>query len=176
MTATFEPGLFGTGPLPVHLHTGRPTPWSEGCVVRFVPEHGQPWVGNLQKGYGYAKKIVAWREANAFVVIANGTSYLIQPQEPQSWRFLDLLGIDCVVAPSGEIAVLATYSDVVSIDKSGTPLWRRTVAVDGVQIDRIEDGLIYGIAGIDPPDEWQHFVLHLNQGTEAKPCLGGGLT
>jgi len=47
--------------------------------------------------------------------------------------------------------------------------WRRTVAVDAVQIERIEGDLVYGIAGIDPPEERQHFVLHLNEGTNAEP-------
>ena len=103
------------------------------------------------------------------LVIAKGASYFVQPQEPKTWRFLDLLGIDCVIAPSAQCAVLATYTDVVTIDRGGSPLWRRTVAVDGVEIEKIQNGLIYGRAGIDPPDEWHRFVLRLDDGTEAEP-------
>jgi len=167
MTATFEAGLPGTGPLPIHLHTGKPTPWSEGCVVRFLRTSGESWVGNLQSGYGYANKIVPWIEAGALVVIAKGASYFVHPDQPQQWRFLDLLGIDCIVAPSRQIAILSTYTDVVAISRDGSEKWRRAVAVDGIDILSIDNGLIRGSAGIDPPDEWHPFALRLDDGKEA---------
>jgi hypothetical protein len=169
MTATFEPGLSGTGPLPVHLHTGKPTPWSEGCVVRFLPESGQSWIANLQTGWGYARKIIAWDKADAFIVIANGASYFVCANQPERWRFHDLTGIDCVIAPAGQTAILTTHTDIVAISTDGSELWRRTVAVDGVEGLRIENGLIYGSAGVDPPDEWQPFLLRLSDGKELEP-------
>jgi hypothetical protein len=169
MTAIFEPGLPGTGPVPVHLHTGTPRPWSEGCVVRFQPDSVSDWIGNLQTGYGYATKIIAWAEARALIVIAKGASYFVRPDRPEDWRFLDLLGIDCVVAPSRSLALLSTYTDVVAISTDGSPKWRRTVAVDGVEIVRIEGGLVSGRAGIDPPDDWRPFSFRLADGLQAEP-------
>ncbi len=168
MIATFEPGLPGTGPLPVHLHTGRPTPWTEGCVVRFTPPSGPSWIGNLQRGHGYATKIVEWPRATAVFVIAKGATYFIRADVPADWRFLDLLGVDCILAPHGEAALLLTYSDVVSISTHGSDLWRRNVAIDGVEITTVENGLIRGMGGIDPPDEWRPFVLHLDTGEDAE--------
>lgn len=164
MKATFEPGLPGAGPAPVHLHTGKPTPWSEGCVVCFFPDSAPPWFGNLQTGYGYATKIVAWENARAFIVIAKGASYFVDAENPGQWRFLDLSGIDCVLSPSCTVALLATHTDVVALNTKGIELWRRTVAVDGVAIEGVEKGLIHGQAGIDPPDEWRSFVLRLDDG------------
>ena len=168
MIATLEAGLPGTGPLPVHLHTGRPTPWSEGCVVRFTTQAGNEWIGNLQSGYGYATKVIEWPKANAVVVIAKGATYFIRPDHSTDWRYIDLLGIDCIVAPTGDVAVLSTYTDVVAISVDGTERWRRSVAMDGVQIATIESGLIRGNAGIDPPDEWRPFVLQLETGADAE--------
>jgi len=64
------PGLPGVGPSPKHFHQGRPTPWSEGFVVRFWNSDGSHWVGNFQQGnYGY-HDVVLWPEANAIVVVA----------------------------------------------------------------------------------------------------------
>jgi hypothetical protein len=168
MNATFEAGLPGTGPLPVHLHTGRPTPWSEGCVVRSSPDSAPSWIGNLQPGYGYAMKIILWDDANAFIVIAKGASYFVRPDNPDNWRFLDLLGIDCVLSPSRDVALLATYTDVIAISTKGVELWRRTVAVDGVTSLHIESELIYGRAAVDSPDDWRSFVLRLDDGTDGK--------
>jgi hypothetical protein len=103
------------------------------------------------------------------IVIANGASYFVRPDRPEEWRFIDLLGIDCVVVPSRDIALLSTYTDVVAISTDGCPKWRRTVAVDGVEIVRIETGLVHGRAGIDPPDGWRPFSLRLDDGKEAEP-------
>ena len=168
MIAWIESGLPGTGPLPVHLHTGKPTPWSEGCVVRFVPRSGDSWIGNLQTGFGYATRIVDWPEANAVIVIAKGAVYCVRPNQPDGWTFIDLLGVDCVIAPTRDVALISTYTDVVAVSPDGIERWRRSVAVDGVQITKIQDGLVCGNGGIDPPNEWHSFVLDLETGIDAE--------
>ncbi|HJT30733.1 MAG TPA: hypothetical protein VJ783_01615 [Pirellulales bacterium] len=154
--------------MPDHLHTGNPTPWSEGCVVRFTPQSGDVWIGNLQKGYGYATKIVEWPEANALVVIAKGAVYLVRPDHPGEWTFIDLLGIDCVIAPPRDVALISTYTDVVAVSTDGRERWRRSVAIDGVEIISIRNGLVHGNAGIDPPDEWHPFLLALETGFDVE--------
>lgn len=168
MIANLEPGLPGTGPPPIHLHAGRPTPWSEGCVVRFAPASATPWIANVQTGYGYATKIIEWSTANAVIVIAKGASYFVCPDRPDPWTFHDLLGIDCVLSPNGEMALLATYTDIVAISPDGSQRWRRTVALDGVEVDRIERGLAHGRAGIDPPDDWRSFTIRLADGRDVQ--------
>ncbi len=165
-SARFLPGLPGTGPLPVHLHTGQPTPWSEGIVVEFQLQCGESWIGNLQRGYGYATKIIDWPEAGAVIVIAKGASYFVRANSPTDWKFYDLLGVDCLFSPMREIAVLTTYNDVVAIALDGAEKWRRVVACDGVKINCIDSDKISGIGGIDPPDEWHPFVLSLADGSD----------
>ncbi|XZE46850.1 hypothetical protein SH467x_002146 [Pirellulaceae bacterium SH467] len=169
MMANLEAGIPGTGPEPIHLHAGKPTECSEGCVVRFTSKSGEEWIGNIQHGYGYATKIIEWQEANAFIVIAKGASYFVRPNEPTNWKHLDLLGIDAIVLPQHDIALLSTYTDVVAISHIGDEIWRRTVAIDGVEITKTDNGIVLGSAGIDPPDEWHPFVLRLDTGDDAEP-------
>lgn len=169
MFATIEPGLPATGPLPIHLHTGEPTPWSEGCVVRFTPQQGDHWIGNLQTGYGHATKIIEWIEANAVIVIAKGAVYFVRPMQSVEWRFIDLLGIDGTITPARDAVLISTYTDVVLVSNDGTVMWRRSVAVDGVEISIVKNGKVYGDAGIDPPYEWHPFVLDLVTGSDAEP-------
>jgi len=79
------PGLPGVGPSPKHFHQGRPTPWSEGFVVRFWNSDGSHWVGNFQQGnYGY-HDVVLWPEANAIVVVAGDFFYLISEANPEEY-------------------------------------------------------------------------------------------
>lgn len=168
MRATLEPGLPGTGLPPVHLHTGRPTPWREGCVIRFEPDHAATWIGNLQPGSGYATRIVPWENAGAIIVIAKGAIYFVRPDAPDDWGFIDPFGIDCVLTPEHDLAILSTYSDVVAITAAGAELWRRQIAVDGVEVQRIDDGVIHGLAEMDPPDGWHPFAIWLTDGTDAE--------
>ena len=167
MRATLEPGLPATGPLPVHMHTGIPTSWSEGCVFRFEADNGSSWIGNLQPGYGYSTKIVPWECAKALIVIVHGATYLVHPAVPEAWTFIDECGIDCTFSPARDVAVLSTYHDVVAIAVDGAELWRRrNIAVDGVLIEQIVDGVIRGKVGIDPPDKWYPFAIRLADGED----------
>ena len=70
-------------------------------------------------------------------------SYFIRSNQPNNWKFIDLLGIDCVITPGSDVALVSTYTDVVAISTAGTELWRRSVAIDGVKITKIENGLIH---------------------------------
>ncbi len=82
---------------------------------------------------------------------------------------MDLLGIDAIVLPQHDIALLSTYTDVVAISHIGDEIWRRTVAIDGVEITKIDNGIVHGSAGIDPPDELHPFMLRLDTGDDAEP-------
>jgi hypothetical protein len=123
-------------------------------------------MGNFQTGYGHATKVVAWPEANAVVVIAKGAVYLVRPDQPEEWTFIDLLGMDCVIAPTRDLALISTYTDVIAVSIDGKERWRRSVAVDGVEITGIRNGVVLGNAGIDPPDEWHAFLLALDSGID----------
>lgn len=166
MHAQFEPGLPGTGPLPVHMHQGRPTPWSEGFVIRVIPDEGNEWIANVQGGYGYAKKIIPWPEAKLIFAIANGGVYLLFPEEPDHWRFLDASGIDGHISLRHELAMITTYNDVIAIRPDGAIAWRRSLAVDGVEIKQIDLDKIIGRACLDPPDYWIDFAIRIADGSD----------
>src|SRR5688572_13177839 len=110
MVAELIPGLSGTGPEPIHLYHDRPTPWSEGVVVRFSGLSTLDVIANLQPGYGYASQIVKWRQANAFIIIASGAVYFVRPESPLDWRCHGTVGIECVIAPDGRNAIISTYT------------------------------------------------------------------
>ena len=130
-----------------------------GCLTNGLPNE---WIANLQTGSGYATKLIDWHDADATVVIVKGATYFVRQHTPNEWQYLDLPGIDCTVAQAGDLAILATYTDVVAVLADGHEKWRRRVAIDGVEIQSIGNGLVCGAAGIDPPGEWQPFTLCLD--------------
>ena len=76
------PGLSGEGPAPKHFHLKRPTPWSEGFVVRFWNQDGSEWVGNFQGLQDWSTRVVLWPEADFIVVLAMDNFYLVDAGNP----------------------------------------------------------------------------------------------
>jgi len=66
----------------------------------------------------------------------------------------------------GDGYLLATSgADVTRINADGTIAWRSAMlAIDGVVIDCIADGVIHGSAEIDPPGGWQPFAIAVTTG------------
>lgn len=61
-------------------------------------------------------------------------------------------------------------SESLRFDGRGRLLWRRSeLAVDGVIVRGVQDGLVFGDAEWDPPDGWEPFRLHLDSGVVCGP-------
>ena len=168
MKAQFEKGLPGHGPVPTHMHAGHPTPWSEGTVVVFSNPSGDAWFANLQPGCGHVSKIVEWASAEAFVVIARGATYFVYPSISDSWLYLGDSVSECLVTPSGERAIIVTDTSIACIDTNGTTMWRRhsNIAIDGIEIQRLNDQVVAGEGCIDPPYSWKPFAIRLDDGVD----------
>jgi hypothetical protein len=69
-------------------------------------------------------------------------------------------------APSSMFGVLvASGTELFNLTNTGALKWcARDLAVDGVQVSDVRDGLIFGSAELDPPGGWQPFVLNLITG------------
>jgi hypothetical protein len=145
---------------------GRPSPWSEGIVVRFEPDAGPEWIGNLEPGYGGTTKIVPWEDAHAFIVIADGATYFVRPDAPDDWRHLAADGWDCVLTPSHDLAILCTEDGLSAITRNGSELWSRWLALDGYRVHGIHGGAIHGRA--QTQDEEYPFAILLSNGTDAR--------
>ena len=72
--------------------------------------------------------------------------------------------------PAGDdLLLILSGSGLVCLGPDGVPLWRRDdLALDGVEIMGVTDGVIYGAGQVDPPDGWQPFALDLKIGKSLK--------
>ena len=143
------PGLPGEGPLPLHFHTGHPTPWAEGIVIRFRNEDGTEWVGNFQSRSGGAEAIL-WPEANAVAVIAGGDFYLIDAKDPDSYTTLgsQCIASEVVLNEHRNVLVVAEGYGLHAFDTNRNRIWlkgpsgfiRRIVGSAGTSVTvEIED-------------------------------------
>jgi hypothetical protein len=61
--------------------------------------------------------------------------------------------------------LVASGTALFSLTNTGILIWcTRDLAVDGVRVSDVRDGLIFGSAELDPPGGWQPFVLDLITG------------
>jgi hypothetical protein len=70
--------------------------------------------------------------------------------------------------PLDESLLIADAAYIVCVDDRGQLVWKSGhVGIDGVVIDRIENGLILGEGEWDPPGGWKPFRLLLESGQPA---------
>ncbi len=66
--------------------------------------------------------------------------------------------------------LVASCSRVHRFDGPGTPTWSSAcLAVDGVIVESVADGLVLGSGEWDPPGDWRPFTLELTTGRHLQP-------
>lgn len=67
--------------------------------------------------------------------------------------------------PYADFLLAASGEGLCRFDRKATLLWRTArLAVDGVIVHRVEDGVIHGHAEQDPPGGWEPFAISLDNG------------
>jgi hypothetical protein len=113
------------------------------------------------------------RCVNDTVFVGFGESlFVIRPLE-QVWNRISLedyfgylyVPEDFGLPATGFGVLVASGTALFNLTNTGTVIWcARNLAVDGVQVSDVRDGLIFGSAELDPPGGWQSFVLSLITG------------
>ena len=103
---------------------------------------------------------------HGLVVIGYGsTLYLVRIAD--RWNtYLPIGGYFGSLAIGDGYCLVATDSDILRLSADGTISWRQNgLALDGVLINRVKDGVIDASGQWDPPDaEWLEFRLDLETG------------
>jgi hypothetical protein len=123
MAPSFEvlPGLPGDGPYPEQFTTMGGT-HREGFVVRVIPDHASPWVGNFQPGYGGISRVVPLPDGRTLLAFSRGLLYPIDPESRSlAWPAVDDGVQDVCVA--GERLVLVGLTDLTILGP-GSRRWR----------------------------------------------------
>ncbi|WP_442482253.1 hypothetical protein [Aeoliella sp. SH292] len=171
MKCTILPGLPASGDPSHHFCFEQPSPWAEGLVVSFTASQGNTWVGNFQQGHGYATKLIEWPAANAVIVVASGAVYFVSLDHSKPWQCYHALGIDCILTPNQGDAVISTYDHLLMIGQSGQVVWRRLLAIDGIDLEvkSVQNEEISGMYCWDPPEGWSPFRVSRVNGTDLVP-------
>jgi hypothetical protein len=110
----------------------------------------------------FRSEAVAWR--GRIAVGFGQRAYLVSPDEP-SPRCVRLQRYFGDFHSGDDWLLIASGMDITRIDPSGNVVWRsEPVGIDGVIIERVSDGVIYGEGEWDPPGGWRKFGISLADG------------
>jgi hypothetical protein len=166
----------------VELHNTVDEPWTAMEAIRVGPVPtgaGTPgvYVTIERDGVPFAR-IDAWPVSagpftqtetwKTFVVVGwNDHAYVIDPLTR------DVIGIECDgyfghIYPVENLLLIADASRLVCLNDLGERVWEKaSLGIDGVVVDQIRDGVIFGQGEWDPPGGWRPFCLSLASGEPA---------
>jgi len=108
------------------------------------------------------EEVVFWRE---LVVIGFGDQVFLVPTgdgEPKEIKVGTYFGHLYV---EGGALLVASESRLLRVSPQGRVIWASVhLGIDGVIVDRIQNGVVYGEGEWDPPGGWKPFVLGLDTG------------
>lgn len=111
---------------------------------------------------GPFQEVVIWRD---IVVIGCCHHVFLVPLQGDKVATIDLDGYFGQVYLNGEVLLVASQYRLFRLSPNGKVIWTsQELGIDGVKIDRIQDGLVHGRGEWDPPDGWKEFAVRLDSG------------
>ncbi len=171
MIATMLTGLPAYGPAAISFPA--PNAFREGVVVRFMPERGQPWIGNFARGIGGVTALRPELGARSIIVAASGAGYVVNAEARQlvcetrcavkSIRYEDDLGL----------VVVSDGLSFEALSKTGVAWLSGRVSWDGMRNVRRQGARLEGEAYSPIEDEWSPFTLDLRNGNFTSGVYSG---
>ena len=104
-----------------------------------------------------------------FIAIGlSGFLYLYDLSTKDVVLFIDFNGYFNGFTISEEHLFVAYNSGIYCLTKYGQIKWHKSIGIDGVIIDKVENGKVFGSEQSDPPDGWKDFILDFDPGNSTK--------
>jgi hypothetical protein len=136
--------------------------YSEGFPVRFIRKNGTEWVANFKPGWTNLKLVVELKKSSNLLIIANGTCYIINPENTIP---ISVFGVDFsdVLNANNDRLVLHNEIELTVIEPNGDYWNTERISWDGIKELQIIDNNITGLS-YDPmnSDEWIPFKYNID--------------
>jgi hypothetical protein len=144
------------GPFPPSLPTAN-------CYCLILNDGAPSYRIDLYAGDNHVhQEVLVW---NDLIVIGFGSRVFVVNLNPGITKTYDQEGYFGSLYPLSERLLIASAWSLRCLDTSGDLLWLNAeLGIDGVIVNHVENGLIYGEGEWDPPGGWRPFVLDLISG------------
>lgn len=158
------------GPMYVPVSNNGEPFYSEGFPVRFYRKDGTQWVANFQSGWTDLKRILEFDKTQNLLVIACGTSYIMNPNDTKPIQVFGV-GYSEIFQANNNRFVLQDQTDLTIIEPDGSHWHTERISWDGLAEIKIENNLVLGLAFNPTHDaeEWVEFKYDL----DTKVLIGG---
>ena len=111
--------------------------------------------------YAFEKPLI-WQD---FLVIGWGHHLYILEFNGHQVLTIALDSYFASLYPFEDFLLVSSAENLNCIERNGTLRWQSCrLGIDGVIIDRVEDGIIHGQGEWNPPNGWRYFRLNLKTG------------
>jgi hypothetical protein len=133
-------------------------------------KNGRP-ITKLELRYKYSSssKLEAIKFQRFVAIGLSGFFYLYDLSSENIVLFIDFNGYFDEFKIFEDHLLVAYNAGIYCLTKHGQIKWHNSnVGLDGIIINKVGEGKIYGSEQIDPPDGWTDFILDFNTGTRTK--------
>lgn len=112
--------------------------------------------------YQHNQEIIFWSQ---MLVIGFGhRCYVLNPEEAAATE-IDLGGYFCQLWPLPNALLISSQNTLLCLASDGETAWTsQRLAVDGVVISKVQDGLVHCQGQTNPPDGWSDYTIDLASG------------
>lgn len=158
------PGLPANVPIHQFIYSQKRL-YSEGLVIRVISEKHGEWIGNFQPGdpSTFFSGVYDYPKDSQICVIASGQAYIVNLNSPENYDIEKVPPITYVIDREGNL-IYVTHCYVYSYDSMGL-LWKtKQIALDGINIERIEKDFFIASAYSPTTSFLYKFKLDLRTG------------
>jgi hypothetical protein len=114
------------------------------------------------KTYFFKQSVLLW---GAYIVIGIGHQITLVQLEDHTSITTDLEGYFGYLYPVDNFLLVASESYLHCFGDDGQLLWiSKPLGIDGVIVEEVKGGIVFGLGEWDPPGGWQPFRLNLMTG------------
>ena len=138
----------------------------DGLLVKVVPQGGEPWIGCF--GFGDTSgptKVYSSPQKGMVCVVSRGDGYIVSVEDPTQYERVKLCPILGAYPVSEQnLIVFHNFTDFVAYGVKGLAWRSKRISYDGIKVDRLEDGFLFGQAWDAPTGKDVCFRLDLRTG------------
>lgn len=141
----------------------------DDLLVRIKPERTSPWTGSFKREYDSdigTSKVTTWPDPRYVCVLASGTGYLVDVDEPKRYRDIEYFPVSASIAVTRlGVIIFADLTRLIAYRKDGIAWVTGRLSWAGIEILDISERSIVGCGWDAAKEQKVEFAVDLRTGS-----------